>query len=57
MKPYVSIKKGKFYLSAGWFDGEPFVLFGLRIFERGVDWLTVFDIQIARLAFSVGWER
>jgi hypothetical protein len=46
---------GRFDFSGGWFRGEQFKLFSLTIGEdnRDSDFITIFDIQIAKLGFQI----
>jgi len=47
-----------FSVSAGWCPGEPFRLFSITIGEDGgyAGFITIFDIQIAKLFFQISYN-
>jgi hypothetical protein len=60
MKLFKDIMIGRAWLSFGWFSGEPFVLFNFALFkvlEGPPDTFVLLDIQVARLALSIGFDK
>ena len=57
----MNIQIGRFWLSLGWFSGEPFVLFLLLVGEfigyPKIDMVTIFSIQVLKLSLAFGWMR
>lgn len=55
------MKTNKYYkalfFSFGWFRGEDFKLFSLTIWDNWDDGITFFNLQIAKLCFSIGVDR
>jgi len=58
MKLFINLRKWHLFLSAGWYNGEPFAVFQLAIGQViEPDTLVLFDIQVARFALSFGVDR
>lgn len=63
MKPRIYKHFGNLFVNVGWFSGEPFALFKLTIgqvtegYPDGIDCITLFDIQVTKIAFCVGWSK
>ena len=55
MKPFINASGHTLFISAGWFRGEPLVLFQFRLLEKLEDMIVVLDLRIARAALVLGF--
>jgi hypothetical protein len=57
MKTYLEFSNDLvgFWISLGWFSGNDFVLFNLKVFEIFPGNLTIFDLQITKFVIGFGF--
>lgn len=50
----------RFYIEAGWFNGEDFSLLKIDMFHKMIDWnlLTILELRVAKFIIGIGidWE-